>query len=261
VSLPGSAGAVANVPPVAVAWAAGRVDVFALSTSNTVLHWWLTEAPWTPGNPGSSLGTFNGPETLKGSGVTGKPAAVSWAPGRLDVFAGATNGNLLHWWFDQSNNWPFAASETLGQASSPCAVSWGPSRLDVFANSPNNGIVHWWYDGSLQPIQSFNGSGQPATLGGSNNCGPPAAVSWGPGRFDVFACNSQGQLLHWWQDRGSGTVGLSAPDTSLASLQPSGNTVQFSPPACASAGVNKLEVMATAALPNTPYILDHWTWS
>lgn len=268
VSLPDSAGAVANVTPAVVAWAAGRVDVFAVSTSNTLLHWWLTEEPWNSSGPNpGDLGSFNGPETLGNvdtagvrHAVTGPPAAVSWASGRLDVFAGAQDGSLLHWWY-QAGAWVFGAPEIIGQAKWPCAVSWAPSRLDVFATSPGNDIVHWWYDATVTPIQSFGGSGQPAILGGSNNCGPASAVSWGPGRFDVFACSEQGQLLHWWHD--SGGAGLNAPDTLLAGLQPSGNQVQLQlgPPACASAGPNNLEVMATAALPGAPYILDHWTWA
>lgn len=47
-SLPGSVvvpGLVATVSPAVVAWAAGRVDVFAVSTQGTLLHWWLTENP------------------------------------------------------------------------------------------------------------------------------------------------------------------------------------------------------------------------
>jgi hypothetical protein len=271
-ALPGSVGMMANFPPAAVSWAPGRVDVFAISAAGILLHWWLIEpAPWNPADP--VLGGFANPEQLDSSNLTGSPAAASWASGRLDVFACTTSSSLQHWWFDQSNgnNVHFGAFEYLGQANSPCAVSWGQSRLDVFANSPGNGIVHWWYDGSVQPVQSFNGSGQPATLGGSANCGPPAAVSWGPGRFDVFACSPQGQLLHWWQDWDNaiappppGSAGLNAPDTLLAKLQqqlPSGNTIAYpTTPACASGGVGNLEVVALASATGSPYVVDHWTF-
>jgi len=250
VSLPGSAAVASPSLPAVAAWAAGRLDVFAVSTQNTLLHWWHNDP-----DP-----NFFGPETLPGSGVAGTPAAVSWASGRLDVFAGTTGGSLLHWWYELDNNWTFENQnepETLGQASSPCAVSWEPGRLDVFAISPENTIVHWWYDGTVTPIQSFNhGPGQP--LGGSNNCRAPSAVSWGPGRFDVFASNQQGQLLHWWQDTGG--AGLTTPDMLLASLQGGDQVTQRA--ACASAGVGNLEVVALATQPNSPSsALDHWTWN
>ena len=226
VSLPGSVGTVANVTPAAVAWAAGRLDVFAISTTNTLLHWWLIEAD----GPG-----FSGPETLESLGIAGPPAAVSWAPGRIDVFASNTGGSLLHWWVDQFNGVPFGAPETLGRATSPCAVSYAPTRLDVFATSPQNTLVHWWFDGTVQPIQTFQNPILPVTLGGSNGCGPAAAVSWGPSRFDVFAA-SQGGLLHWY----NGVKGLEQPDNSLKNLQPNGNMVlPTEPPACATGGVGK----------------------
>ena len=159
VSLPGSAGAVATVTPAAVAWAAGRVDVFAVSTQGTLLHWWLTENPWTlpvPNNP--DIGAFVAPEILGNvdtngvsHDVVGPPAAVSWAAGRLDVFAGTADGSLLHWWFPNSAG-VFNAPENLGQAKWPCACSWAPNRLDVFAITPANVIGHWWFDATGTPI-------------------------------------------------------------------------------------------------------------
>ena len=55
---------------------------------------------------------------------------VSWASGRLDVFATFVDGQLWHRWFDgQWHEW-----EPLGGSlsSGPDAASWAPGRLDVF---------------------------------------------------------------------------------------------------------------------------------
>jgi hypothetical protein len=119
-------------------------------------------------------------------------SAVSWAPGRLDVFAVGGDQQLKHWWWD--GNW--GGPQDLGgnmRAESVSAVSWAPGRLDIFAVENGSGqLLTWAWDGN------WHG---PVRLGGNMNAEGVSAVSGGPGRLDVFGVQAgPGQLLRWWWD-------------------------------------------------------------
>ena len=133
----------------------------------------------------------------RGTSIASAPAAASWAPDRLDVFAAGSGGSLSHkWWNGQS--WS-VGWESLGQPSGgftggPAAVSWGPGRVDVFARGTDGSLRHRWW----------NGSGWDAweDLGG-NLASAPAVTSWGTNRIDVFARATSGALQHkWWNGTG-----------------------------------------------------------
>ena len=125
-----------------------------------------------------------------GGVLTTAPAAASWQPNRLDVFAGGTGNSLYHIWWDGSR---WSSWESLGGTitSAPAAVSWGPNRIDVFARGTDNALWHIWWDG--------NRWSEWESLGGSLTSGP-AAVSWGPNRIDVFARGTDNALWHIWWD-------------------------------------------------------------
>nr|WP_256989105.1 DUF346 domain-containing protein [Bacillus sp. EB106-08-02-XG196] len=63
-----------------------------------------------------------------GGTLTSEPAAVSWNPNRIDVFARGQNNNLIHkWWNGRSwSNW-----ENLGGTltSAPTVSSRRPNQL------------------------------------------------------------------------------------------------------------------------------------
>ena len=63
---------------------------------------------------------------------------VSWASGRLDVFARGGDNALWHLPFD--NGW--GGWESLGGylTSGPAATSWAPQRIDVFARGGHNQV-------------------------------------------------------------------------------------------------------------------------
>jgi hypothetical protein len=46
---------------------------------------------------------LGGPLEVIGSGLVSDPIVVAWGPGRLDIFARANNGDLLHKYFE--NGW------------------------------------------------------------------------------------------------------------------------------------------------------------
>ena len=89
---------------------------------------------------------WSGWESLGGT-LTTAPAAASWQPNRLDVFAGGTGDSLYHIWWD-GQRW--SSWESLGGVltSAPAAVSWGPNRIDVFARGTDNALWHIWWDGN-----------------------------------------------------------------------------------------------------------------
>lgn len=171
-----------------------------------------------------------------GGDLTTAPAAASWQPNRLDVFAGGRDNALWHIWWS-GNNW--SSWESLGGVltSAPAAVSWGPNRIDVFGRGTDNALWHIWWDGnrwssweslggvltsgpavsSKRPNhldvfargtnnnlykRTWNGSRWEnwENLGG-NIDSDPAAISWGPNRTDLFARGPRRDLIHMYEGR------------------------------------------------------------
>lgn len=131
--------------------------------------------------------------------------AVSWAPGRLDLFAAGNDIKTIHKAFDSSAGWYPQIQygnelwENLGGkiVGKPAAVAWGPNRLDVFVRGVDNAIYHKAWDGTkwLPGIQDWE------FLGG-NIAGSPVAVSWAQGRLDIFGRSFDGHLYHkWWSNQ------------------------------------------------------------
>jgi hypothetical protein len=149
-------------------------------------------AGWTAWNPlGNNTGTA--------------PAAVSWGPGRIDLFTAGGDNAVWHKWYDNSAWSPgttpyweqqYGANTVQGQAVS----SWGAGRLDVFEvrTSAANTVYQKTFSGgwgSWQPIITLPGS---VTI-----VGKPAAVSWGSGRIDLFVRGSDNALWHTSYQGGS----------------------------------------------------------
>lgn len=127
------------------------------------------------------------PWSDKGDPLSVAPAAASWGPDRLDVFAKGENDRLWHklWNGERYDNWVDLGGSLT---SAPAAVSWGPDRIDVFARGHDFRLKHklwngerWddWVDLDVRRLTSA-----------------PAATSWGPHRLDVFALGENGHVLH-----------------------------------------------------------------
>ncbi len=140
---------------------------------------------------------WGGPELLGGN-LLSAPNAVSWAAGRLDIFGvDSDTTELQHWWWD--NGW--RGPESLGGnllEDGVSAVSWAVGRLDVFGvDTDTTEPQHWWWDNTGGPLET-NGWAGPETLGGKLSSSP-SAVSWAPGRLDVFGTDVfTSELQHWW---------------------------------------------------------------
>lgn len=134
----------------------------------------------------------NGWRSLGGGFTTG-PAAVSWGPGRIDVFGRGEDNALWHAWFENGrwSDWELLGG---GLTSRPAAASRGHRRLDVFARGTDNAIWHRSFDGD---DWSRWGS-----LGGELDSGPAASawpttgfLLWRRERLDVFARSERRGLM------------------------------------------------------------------
>jgi hypothetical protein len=172
---------------------AGRRDVFWRTSAGRLAH------RYRPAG-----GSWTRKLDLGGS-LASQPAAVSWKPGRIDVFARGTDDTLMHRWYrrGQWSRW-----ESLGGTltSAPAVASWEPGRLDVFTRAPNGALRHRFY-------VSGKGWSTWRRRGGALTSSS-AATPWAPGRIDVVARGTGAVLLHrsyvkgdgWsrWRTRGRG---------------------------------------------------------
>jgi hypothetical protein len=223
-------GSIAGDPDVST-WGPGRLDVFARSSTGTLLTKYFDNGVWSGwsdlgGSMASSptavsadleqISVFarasNGnlvqwwfdPQYGQvwhygnlGGNITGTPDVASFAPGRLDVFARGANGALVTKYFAGGawSGWSEIGG-SLAEGSGPGAVSWGPGRIDVVGRAPNNSVEHWWFDTSLGSVwQKENFGGQIS--------GDPDIASMKSGRLDIFAATPSGTLATKYFDEGS----------------------------------------------------------
>jgi len=110
--------------------------------------------------------------------LTGPPAACSWGPERIDVFARGSSGDVLHKWWDGKAWSPFvslgmpvtadAEPAPLPSTGAIAACSWGVDRLDVFTLAVDGNLYHACWDGSWDHDRGYSpkGFGGPGTLNG-----------------------------------------------------------------------------------------------
>ncbi len=118
-------------------------------------------------------------------------AAVSWGPGRIDLFwRGADDQGLWHrsW---TANGWSTPESMGGALASNPAVVTWDVDRLEVFAVFDDGELWDRYWDGT-----TWHGW---ESLGGEL-AGDPAASAWSAGRLDVFAPGRDGRTWHRYWD-------------------------------------------------------------
>lgn len=196
--------------------------------SSTIGDWW---GFWLPMGPEDD------------THLTSKPAAVSWASNRIDVFVLGLNGCCMHLYWDIGVNLP--AWDNLGNNLKypPSVVSWGPRRLDVFsANMTTGQLVHRAWDGTWHdweaPLQKIVVS-------------EISAVSWGPRRLDIFALQPETPRLQ-------NLAHISYDGTKWAFDEPV-DAYGATPPTAVCWGPNRIDVFAgTVAWQGT--LFYHWAW-
>jgi hypothetical protein len=222
--------------PATVAWAPGRLDVFARDGERGELLHKYYSGGWS---------RWRGFGLAPAGHAIGPPTVASWARGRLDVFAvDQVTGRLLQRSFQGSwGNW---VDRGLGPGGhrlvAPSATSWGNGRIDVVArDEATDDLVHFWQTGS-----TWHGPQRLAAGPGGDYA--PSMASWGSRRLDVFAATASGRLAQFyfngsswrgWSDKGRG---------------PGGRAVQ-APAAVAAWGSGRLDVFS---LLSGGQLVAHW---
>jgi hypothetical protein len=117
----------ANGQPSAVSWSTNRVDVFALGTDSSLMHFWAGDAT-----------NFSG-ESLGGQ-TRGVPRAISRGPGLLDIFTMGMPGDVVEMsWNNGWSGFHTIVGGSNGWGYPPTVTSWDINRKDVFI-APNHGL-------------------------------------------------------------------------------------------------------------------------
>ena len=188
----------------AVARGSVDVDIFVIGTHSDLWHTYheidsAWDAAW---------------ENLGGVLTTG-PAAVSWSPERIDVFAlgDAPAFELFQMTWTYPNGWKsWYGIGGRWETFTPTPVTWGPNRLHVFVVDPDTSSLHHvWWEGSDWQFEDLGGY-----------CtSRPTAVSRNAGTLDVIVRGGDAGLWHlsyqqssWgeWQSLDSGTSIQSEPE-------------------------------------------------
>jgi hypothetical protein len=175
--------------PAVAGFSNGRVDVFAFSGSDWLIHrsW---DAVYTSDVSSDGWSDW---ELLSKANFAGDPGAISWGNGRIDVLVQGSYDNHL---YDKvyENGWTNWLDLGGTLTAGPAAASWQPGHMVIFARNQFGGLSargYWsgygWYGWS--------------TLDGSF-IGPPAVSTWGTATFDVFARSTHNTLLHKWYNGG-----------------------------------------------------------
>ncbi len=147
-------------------------------------------------------------------GLAGPPAICRAGPGRLDVFAMAPGGEVLHA-IRSGDEWgPF---DSLGAPPAPsrgrcagrqatveavAACRCGPSGIALFHRGAQGELLLKWWNGADWSDYASLGSpdvpdeSYPAVAAAAPLTGPPAACSRAADRLDVFARGPCGDLVH-----------------------------------------------------------------
>jgi len=110
---------------------------------------------------------------------------------------------MFHKWWDGTRWGPSQPDwESLGGTFNgpPAAVSWGPNRLDIFGVSGDNIMLHKWWDGRNWRPSLTGWVSLDAT---TKFISPPAVVSWGPNRLDIFGLGVDNVVRHNWSQDGT----------------------------------------------------------
>ena len=248
-----------------------RIHLFARSPDGDLLQMIGSEGAW------GAFECLGAPATLSGGlaiplGLAGPLAACSAGADRIDLFAVGQTGDLLHTSWD-GRDW--SDFESLGTPAMPhggtqrsvplsgslAACCCGADRIGIFVRGTLGDLMVKWWDGTRWSEFASLGWPQvpdetyPAVAVAAPLTGPPAACSWGPGRLDVFARGSGGEVRHkWWDGQAwSPFESLGMPVRADTEPRPLPSTGAI---AACSWGVDRLDVFTRAVDGN----LYHTWW-
>jgi hypothetical protein len=219
------------------------LDQFQVSAGN-VIHWRLSSGAWSGGAAMS-----------RPAGVTFKAIAAANTGGFIDIFALGSNNRIWHRFASANassvgtfSNWEQVANTGNVLVGSKLAMtSSAAGVMDVFWITSSRTIGHASFV-NFAPTGVESGTGWLQNLPGIAN-GNIEAVSWGPGRIDLFLWDSGDvfNIHHHFKDNGSsgraeyraGGTGIVDTDLGVTSL------------AVTSSGPNQLGILVRPD-PNEP---------
>ena len=127
------------------------------------------------------------------------PSAASSGPDRIDLFASADAGSLLHRFYQDGQGWSGWETVSPSQPGRDprshvprwWSCSWGQDRFDVFGVK-NGHLEHLWYQGGVDGP----GWGDYDDLGGDGLTQYLAVAAPSPGRLDVMGIDEAGAIQH-----------------------------------------------------------------
>ena len=138
---------------------ASRMAVFLRGAQGDLLLKWWDGTRWSEY---ASLGSPEVPDesypvVTMAASLMGPPAACSWGPERIDVFARGPRGDLVHKWWDgddwspfQSLGMPFVNGRVVPFSGTVAACSSGANCLDVLAGAIDGRLYHARWEGTWQ---------------------------------------------------------------------------------------------------------------
>ncbi len=170
--------------PTIASWGPERLDVFYRQGDQLKHH-------WCAGTINCNNHSTGWGYEYRGTGLAGKPDAVSWGPLRIDVVSQGTDGTIQHLSYDwNQGGWDQGELGYGYTSASPAIASWAPQRLDVFTVNSDGSLRRLWYDHTWSSYwEDIPTSGMNAGV---------SAVSSRPGRIDVFSstAGSTNDLRH-----------------------------------------------------------------
>ena len=171
--------------PAVCSWKEGRLDVFVRTTENRLYHRVYENERWQ-GLTWTNL--------ADGHAIEASPAAVSWAPNRIDLFA--VWDRQVHHRVFQNGTWN-AWAENLGGATldAPAAASGKSLRVEVLVHTTDNRLARRFWDntvpGGWQNWETIGG-------GSASLVSAPAVAATAFNRLDCFGRGPSGRLVHAW---------------------------------------------------------------
>jgi hypothetical protein len=189
---------------------------------------------------------------------------------------------------DDASVWTNSAAYLGTSAGDPAIASWRAGRLDAFYRGSDNTLRHKSWNFGDPAWSAEENLGSPSAT--NTLTSDPAVVSWGDNRIDIFARDTNGQLVHkWWAggwsgwelnmgaignkpavaSQANGSLDVFARNSSnqliTRSYRPASGWsgwgviggVLYSDPAAVSWSNNRLDVFAQ----NGSAHLQHWWWA
>ena len=171
--------------PAVSSWKEGRLDVFVRTTDNRLYYRVYENDMWQ----GPTWTNLSDGQTIEAS-----PAAVSWGPDRIDLFA--VWGKQLHHRAYQSGTWnPWTENLEGVTTDGPAAASWKPLRVDALVRTSDNLMSRrYWESGVTVGWKNWE------SIGGKTQAlmSAPAAVATASNRVDCFGRGAAGHLIYTW---------------------------------------------------------------